>query len=195
MDFLSPFTLTGRLVSLSPLAIDDAAGLADASADGNLSALQYTSVPAPEATAEWVERCLARQSDGTFLPFVARRLDTGAIIGMTTYCNADPEHHRVEIGHTWNAVSAQRSGTNTESKLLLLSHAFETLECIAVEFRTHRLNQQSRRAIERLGAQQDGVLRHHQRMPDGSMRDTVVYSILPSEWPTIRADLQRRLAA
>lgn len=197
MDFLSPITLTGRVVSLSPLTVDDVPGLADASADGNLSSLQYTSVPAPDVMADWVERCLTRQADGTscFLPFVARRLDTGAVIGMTTYCNAVPAHRRVEIGHTWNAVSAQRSGANTESKLLLLTHAFETLACIAVEFRTHWLNQQSRRAIERLGAKQDGVLRNHQRMPDGSMRDTVVYSILPHEWPAIRADLQRRLTA
>ncbi len=195
MEFLSPVSLTGRLVSLTPLTSEDAVGLAEAAADGQLWRLQYTSVPTPEAMAGWVRRCLEMQADGTFLPFVARRLDTGATIGMTTFCHAVPEHRRVEIGHTWNAVSAQRSGTNTESKLLLLSLAFETWGCIAVEFRTHWLNQQSRRAIERLGAKQDGVLRNHQRLADGSLRDTVVYSILPHEWPAVRANLQRQLDA
>ena len=142
---------------------------------------------------DWVDQCLAMQSGGTFLPFVARRLDTGTVIGMTTFLNVVPEHRRLEIGNTWNAVSAQRTGTNAESKLLLLGHAFDTLDCIAVEFRTHWLNQQSRRAIERLGAKHDGVLRNHRLMPDGSLRDTAVYSILPHEWPAIRAELQRRL--
>ncbi len=193
MDFLAPVTLTGHLVSLSPLSHDDTADLAAASADGDLSLLQYTSVPAPHAMGDWVDRCLTMQADGTFLAFVARRLDTNTVIGMTTFLNVLPEHRRLEIGNTWNSVSAQRSGTNTESKLLLLGHAFETLDCIAVEFRTHWLNQQSRRAIERLGAKHDGVLRNHRLMPDGSLRDTAVYSILPHEWPAIRAELQRRL--
>lgn len=191
--FLSPVALSGRLVTLSPLRRDDVDALAAASADGDLSSLQYTSVPAPEAMDAWVVECLLRQESGTFLPFVARRTDSGGVIGMTTYCNAVPQQRRLEVGHTWNAASAQRSGTNAESKLLLLTHAFETLECIAVELRTHWMNQQSRAAIERLGAKQDGVLRNHQRMPDGSLRDTVVYSILPHEWPAVRAELQRRL--
>ncbi len=195
MSFLQPVTLSGDLVSLSPLDRADVDALADASADGDLATLQYTTVPSPAQMADWVETCLARQATGTFLPFVARRLDTGAVIGMTTFCNVLPEQRRVEIGHTWNAVSAQRSGTNTESKLLLLQHAFDAWDCIAVEFRTHWLNQQSRRAIERLGAKQDGVLRNHQRMPDGTLRDTVVYSILPHEWSAVRAELRRRLDA
>jgi len=195
MSFLQPITLTGDLVSLTPLSRDDVDGLAAASADGDLSSLQYTSVPPPGEMAAWVETCLERQQTGTFLPFVTRRLDTGAVIGMTTYCNAVPAHRRVEIGHTWNARSAQRSGTNTESKLLLLTHAFETLDCIAVEFRSHWLNQQSRRAIERLGAKQDGILRSHQLMKDGTLRDTAVYSILPHEWPAVKAELCRKLMA
>jgi len=194
-DFLQPVTLTGDLVSLSPLTRDDVGGLAAASADGDLSSLQYTNVPAPEAMGAWVETCLERQRTGTFLPFVTRRLDSGDIIGMTTYCNVVPAHRHVEIGHTWNAASAQRSGTNTESKLLLMTHAFETLDVIAVEFRTHWINQQSRRAIERLGARQDGVLRNHQLLSDGTLRDTVCYSVLPHEWPAVKAELRRKLSA
>ena len=193
--FLVPVTLTGRHVSLTPLERSDVDGLAAASADGDLASLQYTAVPSPETMAAWVETCLERRESDTFQPFVARRLDTGAIIGMTTFCNVAPEHRHVEIGHTWNAASSQRTGTNTESKLLLLGHAFDTLDAIAVEFRTHWLNHQSRRAIERLGAKPDGVLRNHQLMPDGSFRDTACYSILPHEWPAIRAELQRKLAA
>lgn len=195
MALLEPVTLTGDLVSLAPLSRDDVAGLAAASADGELWRLQYTSVPRPDAMPDWVDRCLERQRTGTFLPFVARRLDTGAVIGMTTYCNVVPDHRHVEIGHTWNAASAQRSGTNTESKLLLMTHAFELLDAIAVEFRTHWLNQQSRRAIERLGAKLDGVLRNHQLMPDGTLRDTACYSVLPHEWPAVKAELRRKLLA
>jgi RimJ/RimL family protein N-acetyltransferase len=126
--------------------------------------------------------------------FTVRRRDTGQVIGMTTFCNVDAENRHVEIGYTWNGRSAHRTGTNTECKLLLLAHAFEQLDCIAVEFRTHWLNQQSRRAIERLGAKQDGVLRSHKIQPDGSLRDTVVFSILQHGWPAVRSELRRRLA-
>ena len=129
------------------------------------------------------------------MPFTVRLRKTGRVIGQTTYCNIEADHRRLEIGGTWNARSVQRTGTNTESKLLLLTHAFDQLGCIAVEFRTHWLNQQSRRAIEGLGAKQDGVLRNHRIMPDGTLRDTVVYSILEHEWPAIRNELQRRLSA
>jgi RimJ/RimL family protein N-acetyltransferase len=191
--FLTPVTLTGSLVSLSPLTTGDTVALADASADGDLSTLQYTSVPPPEHMSAWVDQCLQMQQAGTLLPFVTRRLRDDQVIGMTTYLHVQPEHRRLEIGHTWNAASAQRTGTNTDSKLLLLTQAFEVLDCIAVDFRTHFLNQQSRRAIERLGAKLDGVLRNHRIMPDGTLRDTAAYSILPHEWPAIRAELQRRL--
>lgn len=194
MTFLRPVTLTGDLVSLSPLSTDDVEGLAAASADGDLSSLPYTWVPAPTDMAAAVDGWLERQTTGTFQPFVARRLDTGAAIGMTTFCNVEAENRRVEIGYTWNARSSHRTGTNTESKLLLLGHAFETLGCIAVELRTHWLNQQSRRAIERLGAKLDGVLRSHRVMPDGTLRDTAVYSILAHEWPAVEATLRHRLA-
>jgi len=193
--FLEPVTLAGDLVTLSPLARDDVEALAEASADGDLSSLQYTSVPAPAEMGAWVEQCLEKQATGTFLPFVTRRRATGTVIGMTTFCNASPADRHVEIGYTWNAASAQRTGTNTESKLLLMTHAFETLDVIAVEFRTHWLNRQSRRAIERLGAKLDGVLRNHRLLADGTLRDTACYSVLPHEWPAIKAELRRSLQA
>jgi RimJ/RimL family protein N-acetyltransferase len=127
------------------------------------------------------------------LPFVILANATRRIVGATGYMNIDAENRRVEIGHTWYAASAQRTGTNTEAKLLLLGHAFEALNCIAVELRTHWMNQQSREAIARLGAKQDGVLRNHQRMADGTLRDTVVFSIIESEWPTVKRHLQYKL--
>ena len=195
MAFLDPVALTGTLVRLDPLTHDDDEALGAAAADGELWRLGYTSVPRPEDMAADTEFRLGQHAAGTMLPFVTRRLDTGAVVGATTFCHVDARNRRVEIGYTWNARSVQRSGTNTDSKLLLLTHAFETLDCIAVELRTHFLNRQSRAAIERLGARQDGVLRHHQVMADGSLRDTVVYSITAPEWPAIRGELRRRLHA
>jgi len=195
MTFLQPVTLTGDLVTLEPLSHDHRDGLVAAVRDGELWNLWYTSVPRPEAVGDEIDRRLALQRAGSMLPFTARRNDTGDVIGMTTFMNVDPAVRRVEVGSTWNARSAHRTGTNAESKLLLLAHAFEALECIAVEFRTHWMNGQSRGAIERLGAKQDGVLRNHSRMPDGSLRDTVVYSIIESEWPAVRNELRRRLGA
>ncbi|HTN64638.1 MAG TPA: GNAT family protein, partial [Burkholderiaceae bacterium] len=155
--------------------------------------LWYTSVPAPEQMQAEIERRLGLQQQGSMLPFAIRRLDTGALCGMTTYMHIDAANHRLEIGSTWYAQSAQRTAINTEAKLLLLTQAFETWTCIAVEFRTHWMNQQSRAAIARLGAKQDGILRNHQRLADGSLRDTVVFSIIESEWPTIRRHLQFKL--
>jgi RimJ/RimL family protein N-acetyltransferase len=192
---LEPVTLTGDLVTLSPLAPEDVDGLAAAVGDGRLWELWYTAVPTPQAMAADVERRLAEREAGTTLPFTVRRTDTGAVIGATNYLNVEAEVPRLEIGGTWNAASVQRTGTNAESKLLLLTHAFETLGCLAVEFRTHWHNVQSRTAIARLGAKQDGVLRNHRRLPDGSLRDTVVFSITDAEWPAVRAGLRHRLAA
>jgi RimJ/RimL family protein N-acetyltransferase len=194
MPFLAPVTLTGNLVTLEPLRRDHHDELVDAVRDGRLWELWYTSVPAPEAMAPEIEARLARQAAGEMLPFTVRRTDTGAVVGMTAYLNAEPDGPRVEIGATWTAGSAQRTGVNPESKLLLLTHAFDVLGCIAVEFRTHWHNLQSRTAIARLGAKQDGVLRNHRRMPDGSLRDTVVFSIIDSEWPAVRNGLRHRLA-
>ena len=193
MAFLEPVTLAGDLVTLEPLHADHHDELVAAASDGRLWELWYTSVPSPETMRADIAEKLAEQAQGTRLPFTVRRNDTGAAVGMTTYLNAEAEVPRLEIGSTWTARSAQRTGVNAESKLLLLTHAFEVLGCIAVEFRTHWHNLQSRTAIARLGAKQDGVLRNHRRMPDGSLRDTVVFSVLESEWPSVRRGLQHRL--
>ena len=176
MSILRPITLTGKYVVLEPLSPDHHDGLVEAARDGEL----------------W-------QDSGSMLPFTTRLIDPatggpGGVIGMTSYMNIDAATPRVEIGSTWNAASAHASGSNPDSKLLLLRHAFETLGCPAVEFRTHWLNHQSRDAIARLGAKQDGVLRSHTRSSDGALRDTVVYSILEHEWPMVRNALEFRLA-
>lgn len=185
----APVTLSGTHVTVAPLTHDHEANLAEASADGELSKLWYTFVPAPERVSAEITRRLSLQEAGTMLPFAV--LDTsGKAVGMTTYMNIDATNRRVEIGSTWYRKSVQRSPMNTECKLLMLRHAFETLDCIAVEFCTHRLNQQSRRAIERLGAQLDGIRRNHIIMPNGTLRDTAVYSIIASEWPAVRANLE-----
>ncbi|BEV14709.1 GNAT family N-acetyltransferase [Herbaspirillum sp. DW155] len=193
MQFLSPITLKGQFATVEPLHPEHHDALIAAVSDGKLWKLWYTAIPKPENMRAEIERRLHLQQQGSMLPFVIRRNDTGALCGMTTYMNADVTHRRVEIGSTWYAASAQRTGINTECKLMLLTHAFEDMHCIAVEFRTHWMNQQSRAAIARLGAKQDGVLRNHQRMPDGSYRDTVVFSIIESEWPTVRRHLQFKL--
>ncbi len=199
MTSINPITLTGKYVVLEPLSPDHHDGLVEAARDGELWRLWYTSVPAPEQMTAEIERRLALQDSGSMLPFTTRLLDPdgggpGRVIGMTTYMNIDAATPRVEIGSTWNAASAHGSGSNPDSKLLLLRHAFETLGCPAVEFRTHWLNHQSREAIERLGAKQDGVLRSHTRSADGALRDTVVFSILEHEWPMVRNALESRLA-
>ena len=198
MAFLQPVALQGRHASLLPLSPEHLAGLQDAARDGELWKLWYTAVPSPEGMAAEIERRLGLLAKDSMLPFTVFDAD-GRIAGMTTYMNVDGPNRRVEIGSTWYARRVQRSALNTECKLMLLTHAFDTLNCIAVEFRTHRLNVRSRRAIERLGAQLDGVLRAHQRLSDGSLRDTAVYSITAAEWPTIRThldfQLQRRTAA
>lgn len=192
MAWLEPIELAGRSARLEPLAAAHAAGLAEASRDGDLSALWYTTVPRPEAMAAEIERRLALQAQGSMLPFAVRDVK-GDLVGMTTYMNVDRVHRRVEIGSTWYARRVQRTALNTECKLMLLTHAFERLGCIAVEFRTHFMNRASRRGIERLGARLDGILRHHQVMPDGTLRDTCVYSIVAPEWPTVRSHLNYEL--
>lgn len=193
MQFLSPITLKGQFANVEPLRPEHHDALIAAVTDGKLWKLWYTAIPKPENMRAEIERRLQLQSQGSMLPFVVRRNDTGALCGMTTYMNADAVNKRVEIGSTWYAASAQRTSINTECKLMLLTHAFEDMRCIAVEFRTHWMNQQSRTAIARLGAKQDGILRNHQRMPDGSLRDTVVFSIIESEWPAVRHNLLYKL--
>jgi RimJ/RimL family protein N-acetyltransferase len=192
MPWLEPVTLRGAHATLVPLAHEHAEGLCAATRDGELWRLWYTAVPSPEGMSAEVDRRLGLQAQGSMLPFTV--LDAaGRIVGMTTYMNVDAANRRVEIGSTWYAASAQRSALNTQCKRLLLAHAFDRLGCIAVEFRTHRLNTRSRRAIERLGAQLDGILRAHQRSADGTLRDTAVYSITAAEWPTIRTHLDWQL--
>lgn len=193
MTALVPVELTGEIVRLEPLSHDHAAGLVEATKDGELWKLWYTSVPTPDGMEAEIDRRLVLQDAGTMIPFVTRDLRSGKVIGMTTYMNIDADLPRVEIGSTWNAESAQGSGTNPESKLLLLAHAFEVWDCPAVEFRTSWHNRQSRAAIEKLGAKLDGVLRQHTRTSDGSLRDTCVYSVVQAEWPQVRASLQFRL--
>ncbi len=189
---IDPVVLEGKHVVLEPLRPEHADELVGAASDGRLWELWYTSVPSPERMREEIDRRVAEQAAGRMLPFTVRRVG-GAAVGMTTYMNIEPDVPRLEIGSTWTAASAQRTAVNTESKLLLLTHAFETLGCLAVEFRTHWHNRQSRAAIERLGARLDGVLRNHRRLPDGTLRDTVVYSITDREWPAVRTGLRARL--
>ena len=193
MTWLAPVTLGGRHGSLVPLGPQHAGALAAAIADGELHRLWYTSVPAPDAVDAAIAELLRQRDLGTVLPFAVLDAD-GTPVGMTRLMQLDPVHKRLEIGGTWYARRTQRTALNTECKRLLLDHAFEANDCIAVEFRTHRLNTQSRRAIERLGAQLDGVLRAHQRTADGNLRDTAVYSITAAEWPTVKAHLIWQLA-
>jgi RimJ/RimL family protein N-acetyltransferase len=190
MAWLEPVTLRAPAVILEPLAPEHHDELVAAVLDGELWKLWYTNIPSPEAMAAEIERRLRLQRQGDMLPFAVRELAGERLVGMTTYMNADEANRHVEIGSTWYSRSVQRSGLNTQCKLLLLTHAFERLQCIAVEFRTHFFNRQSRRAIERLGARLDGVLRSHQLARNGTLRDTCVYSIIASEWPTVKAHLQ-----
>jgi N-acetyltransferase len=192
MAWLEPVSLRGPHAQLKPLSHDHCDGLTEAVKEGELWKLWYTFIPRPEDMRKEIDRRLGLQAAGSMLPFTVVDAD-GKIAGMTTYMNVDAANRRVEIGSTWYATRVQRSALNTQCKLLLLSHAFEKLDCIAVEFRTHFFNQQSRRGIERLGAKLDGILRNHQLASNGTLRDTVVYSIIASEWPTVRVHLNYQL--
>jgi RimJ/RimL family protein N-acetyltransferase len=192
MSWLEPVSLSGAHARLEPLSHAHRDGLVTAAKDGDLWKLWYTAIPRPEDMEKEIDRRLGLQKAGAMLPWTVFDAD-GGIAGMTTYMNVDAANRRVEIGSTWYAKRVQRSGLNTQCKLLALQHAFEKLDCIAVEFRTHFFNHQSRRAIERLGAKQDGILRNHQISPNGTLRDTVVFSIIASEWPTVKAHLNYQL--
>jgi len=191
--FTEPITLNGRYATLEPLSLDHHDALVEAVRDGELWKLWYTTVPSPEGMRAEIERRLGLQQAGSMLPWTVRSLPRGKVVGMTSYMNIDAKYRRIEIGSTWYAKSAQRTALNTECKLILLTYAFETLTCIAVEFRTGFFNHASRRAIERLGAKQDGILRNHMRNADGSLRDTVVFSIIASEWLAVKQHLQFKL--
>jgi RimJ/RimL family protein N-acetyltransferase len=192
MPWLEPVSLSGPHAQLKPLSPDHCDALIEAVKDGELWKLWYTFIPRAEDMRKEIDRRLGLQAAGSMLPFTVFATD-GKIAGMTTYMNVDAANRRVEIGSTWYAKRVQRSALNTQCKLLLLTHAFEKLDCIAVEFRTHFFNHQSRRGIERLGAKQDGILRNHQIAPNGTLRDTVVFSIIASEWPTVKAHLNYQL--
>jgi len=191
--FIEPVTLRGEHATLEPLSAAHAPALAKAAADGELWRLWYTGVAAPEKMDAYVATALDMRERLDAMPFVVRDNASGDIVGCTRYFNVDTANRRVEIGHTWYAKRLQRTPLNTECKLLLLSHAFEALGCIAVEFRTHWFNHASRAAIARLGAKQDGVLRNHAITSDGIKRDTVVFSIIDSEWPAVRQHLRFQL--
>src|SRR5689334_8917568 len=190
MAFIEPVTLKGAHATLEPLEAAHEAGLRAAAADGELWRLWYTSVAAPDRMGDYIALALDMRHRLGAMPFAVRDNATGDVVGCTRYFNVDATNRRLEIGHTWYAKRVQRTAINTECKLLLLGYAFESLGCIAVEFRTHWFNHASRAAIERLGAKQDGVLRNHQLLADGSRRDTVVYSIIEGEWPAVRAHLK-----
>lgn len=192
-QWLKELKLVGQVVTLVPLTSHHAQDLVEAAKDGELWKLWYTSVPDEESVNSYIKFALDEQSAGRSLPFVVIDNQSSKVIGSTRFCNADVVNKRVEIGYTWYSKSYQRTTVNSECKLLMLTHAFEELESIAVEFRTHWHNQQSRKAIARLGAKQDGILRNHQKMPDGSYRDTVVFSILNSEWKAVKSGLNFKL--
>jgi RimJ/RimL family protein N-acetyltransferase len=191
--WIQPVTLRGEHATLEPLELQHHDALQAAAADGELWRLWYTSVPAPETTRAYIETALDMRERLGAMPFVVRQVTDGVVVGSTRYFNVDERNQRLEIGFTWYAKRVQRTAVNTECKLLLLTHAFEQLKVIAVEFRTHWLNFASRTAIARLGAKQDGVLRNHQRLPDGSYRDTVVFSIIESEWLAVKHHLRSML--
>jgi len=193
MSFTDPVSLDGRWVSLVPLAHVHRADLIEAVKDGELSSLWYTAVPEPDQMEAEIDRRLALHRQGTMVPFSVIEKATHRAVGMTTFLNIDAGNRRLEIGATWYQKRVQRSAVNTECKLLLLTYAFEQLKCIAVEFRTHFFNRDSRAGIERLGAKLDGVLRQHQLGRNGTLRDTCVYSIIDHEWPVVKAHLTFQL--
>ncbi len=192
-NWLNEITLEGNLVTLTPLKPEHRSALLEASTDGELWKLWYTSVPSKDSIDGYLQYAFSEQVAERALLFAVVDKQTQKIIGSTRYCNADNLNHRVEIGYTWYAKSYQRTGINTECKYLLLQHAFENLHAIAVEFRTHWHNQASRTAIARLGAKQDGILRNHQKNADGVYRDTVVFSIINLEWPAVKKGIEYKM--
>lgn len=192
MDFLAIPTLRGALASIEPLAREHAEELAEAVAEDELYKVWYTRLPAPDQMSAEIAKRLAGHAAGQIVPWTILDAD-GRAVGMTTLLNIRPDHRRLEIGSTWIAPSVQGTGVNTQVKLLQLTHAFESLDCIAVEFRTHWHNHRSRAAVVALGAKQDGVLRNHDLWRDGTMRDVVVFSIIENEWPTVRLSLTEKL--
>lgn len=194
MAWIEPLTLSGRVVRLEPLRLEHESALIEAAQDGELWKIPLTWVPEPPDMRAFIERTLREQEQELRVPFVVVHLETETIVGSTQFWNLAPQHRHLEIGSTWLRQSFQRTSVNTEAKFLLLRYAFETLSCIAIELRTHERNEKSRRAIERLGARFDGLLRHHMIMRDGSFRNTAVYSITNEEWPRVKANLTAKMA-
>src|SRR5690242_20276764 len=194
MISVSPLTLEGNGIRLEPLSPNHEGDLAKAVTDGRLWELWYTSVPDPTQVSKYVADALAGQTAGHMLPWAVRELSSGSVVGSTRYHDIVPAIDRVEIGYTWYAARWQRSHVNTTCKLLLLTHAFETLGCAVVGLRTDNFNYRSQRAIEGIGAKRDGILRHHQARRDGTVRDSYMYSILASEWTDVKRHLTLRLA-
>ena len=190
---INPIKLKGSTVTLKPLKVKHRTKLLKAASDGELWNLTFTSVPNEENIDNYLDKAWSEKDQGSSLPFVVRHRGDKKIIGTTRYMNIDPTNRRLEIGHTWYAKSYQRTKVNTECKYLLLENAFENLKCIAVEFRTHIANDASRKAIQRIGAKEDGILRNHRILADGSYRDTVVYSITEEEWPAVKVELLNKL--
>lgn len=193
MPTLVPLSLQDDYVVLEPLVLEHAPALEAAAADGELWKLWFTSAPAPGTAGAYIAKALEGHAAGHMLPFAIREMTTGEIIGTTRFYDFAPELPRIAIGYTWYAKRWQKSHVNTACKRLLLKHAFESLDCVAVEFHTDGRNLDSQRAIERLGAHRDGVLRAHKRRPDGTLRDTVCYSVIATEWPDVLRWLTLRL--
>ena len=194
ISWIKPVTLEGQHVTLVPLSMAHSSELIEAAADGELWKLWYAMVPSPEEMAGEIQRRLNLQQEGTMLPFTVLERKTQRILGMTTYMDVIAIHKRLEIGWTWYCKSAQKTAINTETKLLLLTHAFETLQCVVVRLSTNSFNHNSQRAIKRLGAKLDGILRNHRTMRNGAICDSYTYSIINSEWPTIKINLREKLA-
>ena len=191
--WIEPVTLTGTNVILEPLSLEHKDGLIEAVKDGELWKLWYTTIPTPEKVEDYIQKALEMRENLGAMPFIVRERKSNKIIGCTRYFNVDEDNNRLEIGYTWYSESYQRTSTNTECKYLLLTHAFNKLDAIAVEFRTHWHNHKSRAAIARLGAKQDGVLRNHTKSANGVYRDTVVFSIINLEWPAVKQSLEFKL--
>ncbi|MDO5032143.1 GNAT family N-acetyltransferase [Corynebacterium sp.] len=192
--YTTPVHLSGDHVTLEPLSLNHADGLAEAVRDGELYSLWYTSIPRPEEMQREIRTRLQKQEDGLIAAYTVLTVSTATPIGMTTFLNPDTANQHIEIGSTWISAAAQGTKVNKEMKFLMLRHAFETLQCERVELRTHHMNRKSRAAIESLGAHLDGILRRHRLLDNGTWRDTCVYSILRHEWPTVKAGLAATLA-
>lgn len=187
-------TLTGQIVELRPLQQEHAQALLDAAADGQLWNMKLTAVPGPETVDRYIATALEGRAGGTVMPFVIVLRETGAVVGSTRFWKIDRANRKLEIGHTWLGESVQRSPVNTEAKYLLLSHAFDVMQCVRVQFTTDELNEKSRAAILRIGAKLEGMVRHERIMPDGRKRNSVRFSIIDDEWPAVKAMLEGKLA-